>query len=118
MRKAGKRIDADAPADAFHTLRKRIKRLRYAFEMLSAGGGHHHRHAIERLEEMQEMLGQHHDAVALGEWLRQLADQPEALPGTAMMAAGAMVQELAHHEGKLKAGCLQGLETVQARSGH
>jgi CHAD domain-containing protein len=107
VRKAGKSIDADAPADAFHKLRKRIKRLRYAFEMLSAGGGPHHRHAIERLEEMQELLGQHHDAVALGEWLRQLANQPETLPGTAMMAAGAMVQELAYREGKLKEACLK-----------
>ena len=101
-RKAGKRIAAEAPSEAFHTLRKRIKRLRYAFEMLSAGAGHHHRHAIERLEEMQEMLGQHHDAVALGVWLRELASNPEALPPATMMAAGALIQELGRHEDKLK----------------
>jgi len=91
-----------ARSEAFHTLRKRIKRLRYAFEMLSAGAGHHHRHAIERLEEMQEMLGQHHDAVALGVWLRELASNPEALPPATMMAAGALIQELGRHEDKLK----------------
>lgn len=101
-RKAGKRIAAEAPPEAFHTLRKRIKRLRYAFEMLSAAGGHYHQHAIERLEEMQEILGQHHDAVALGAWLRELASNPEALPPATMMAAGALIQELGRHEGKLK----------------
>ena len=101
-RKAGKKIAVEALPEAFHTLRKRIKRLRYAFEMLSAAGGDHHRHAIERLEEMQEMLGQHHDAVALGAWLRELASNPEALPPATMMAAGALIQELGRHEGKLK----------------
>jgi CHAD domain-containing protein len=101
-RKAGKKIAVEAPPEAFHTLRKRIKRLRYAFEMLSAAGGDHHRHAIERLEEMQEMLGQHHDAVALGAWLRELASNPDALPPATMMAAGALIQELGRHEGKLK----------------
>jgi CHAD domain-containing protein len=101
-RKAGKKIAAEAPPEFFHTLRKRIKRLRYAFEMLSAGAGRHHRHAIERLEEMQELLGQHHDTVALGGWLRELAGIPEALPPATMMAAGALIQELGRHEGKLK----------------
>jgi hypothetical protein len=76
--------------------------LRYAFEMLSAGAGHHHRHAIERLEEMQEMLGQHHDTVALGTWLRELASGPEALPPATMMAAGALIHELGRREVKLK----------------
>jgi hypothetical protein len=70
--------------------------------MLSAAAGHHHRHAIERLEEMQEILGQHHDAVALGMWLHELASAPEALPATTMMAAGALIQELGRHEAKLK----------------
>jgi CHAD domain-containing protein len=101
-RKAGKKVAVEAPPEAFHTLRKRIKRLRYAFEMLSAAGGDYHRHAIERLEEMQELLGQHHDAVALGAWLRELATNPEALPPATMMAAGALIQELGRHEGKLK----------------
>jgi CHAD domain-containing protein len=105
-RKAGKRIGAEAPPEAFHTLRKRIKRLRYAFEMLSAAGGRHHRQAIERLEEMQEILGQHHDAVALGAWLRELASG-EALPAATMMAAGALIQELARHEAKLKTQSLK-----------
>ncbi|HTT77567.1 MAG TPA: CHAD domain-containing protein [Candidatus Binataceae bacterium] len=106
-RKAGKRIGAEAPPEMFHTLRKRVKRLRYAFEMLSAAGGSHHQHAIERLEEMQEILGQHHDAVALGAWLRQLASNPEPLPAPAMMAAGALIQEVGRHEAKLKAQSLR-----------
>ncbi|HEX4210728.1 MAG TPA: CHAD domain-containing protein [Candidatus Binataceae bacterium] len=101
-RKAGKRVMAEAPAEMFHTLRKRIKRLRYAFEMLSGAGGRHHRHAIERLEQMQEILGEHHDAVALGAWLRELAGVREALPAATMMAAGALIQELGRHEAKLK----------------
>jgi CHAD domain-containing protein len=108
VRKAGKHLAMDAPPDVFHTLRKRIKRLRYAFEMLSAGSGPHHRQAIVRLEELQESLGQHHDAVALGQWLRHLPDQSEALPAATMMAAGAMVQELARHEAKLKTQSLKG----------
>ena len=74
--------------------------------MLAAAGGRHHRQAVERLEEMQEILGQHHDAVALGAWLRELAGGA-ALPAATMMAAGALIQELGRHEAKLKGQSLK-----------
>jgi len=102
-RKAGKRIAIGAPPEVFHTLRKRLKRLRYGLEMLSASGGKHHRKAVAKLEEMQELLGQQHDAVAVAAWLRDRAGQPEAYPATTMMAAGAMIQELGRHQAKLGA---------------
>jgi CHAD domain-containing protein len=107
VKKAGKRITMESPPEVFHTLRKRLKRLRYGLEMLAAAGSKHHGKAIARLEEMQELLGQHHDAVEVAGWLRAQAGQAEALPPATLMAAGAMIQELGRHQEKLAAQTLK-----------
>ncbi len=92
--KAGKRISRDAPPEVFHRLRVRIKRLRYGFEMLSAMGGKRARKALIRLEQMQELLGLHQDAVVTMAWLRGYAGVTVGAPPETLMAAGAMLQAL------------------------
>jgi CHAD domain-containing protein len=79
VRKAGKRIARDAPPEIFHRLRVRIKRLRYALEMLAEMGGKRSRKALLRLEQMQELLGVHQDVVSTAAWLRAFAANA---PGT------------------------------------
>ncbi len=94
VRKAGKRIARNAPPALFHRLRVRIKRLRYALEMLIEMGGKRSRKALMRLEQMQELLGVHQDTVTATAWLRDYALSAEGVaPGT-LMAVGATIQML------------------------
>jgi CHAD domain-containing protein len=102
VRKAGKRItSADTPPALFHRLRVRVKRLRYAFEMLTGMGGKRSRRAVARLEQMQELLGAHQDLVATLAWLRAYAVGAGDLAPETLMAVGALVQTLGERRRKL-----------------
>ena len=74
VRKAGDRITQESTEDAYHDLRKKGKRLRYALEFLSGVYGKPVRELIPPLKAMQDVLGDHQDAeVAVGH-LRELSD--------------------------------------------
>jgi CHAD domain-containing protein len=90
---AGARLQESSPPEAFHRLRIRVKRLRYMLEMLRKIGGKRTKKAVRRLEEMQELLGAHHDAVTAIVWLREFAASGTAAPET-LLAAGALLQSL------------------------
>jgi CHAD domain-containing protein len=94
VHRAGRRLNADAPAEAFHRLRVRVKRLRYALETLQALGGPPADRMIRRLEAMQEVLGRHEDAAGQAARLRELASSPE-LPARTVFAMGALARVLA-----------------------
>src|SRR6202158_294456 len=102
----GSELDNQTPAAAFHKLRVRIKRLRYALEMLKTLGGKRHRRALARLEELQEALGQYHDVTVASAWLHQYAETSAAPPKT-ILAAGALIQLLARREAKLRRRCVK-----------
>lgn len=102
VRKAGKRItSADAPPALFHRLRVRVKRLRYAFEMLTEMCGKRSRKTLTRLEQMQELLGKHQDLVATLAWLRAYAAGAGEVAPETLMAVGALVQTLGERRRKL-----------------
>jgi CHAD domain-containing protein len=103
VRKAGKRIGGDAPPELFHRLRVRIKRLRYALEMLAEMGAKRSRKALLRLEQMQELLGMHQDVVSTTAWLRAYAADAGPVPPETLMAAGAIIQALVMRREKLAA---------------
>src|SRR4029077_18839015 len=65
----GEKIADDAPALLFHKLRGRIKRLRYALELMASLGAKRHKRTVKRLEELQEILGLYHDTTVATEWL-------------------------------------------------
>lgn len=94
VRKAGKRIARNAPPALFHRLRVRIKRLRYALEMLIELGGKRSRKALMRLEQMQELLGVHQDTVTATAWLREYALGEQGVAAETLMAVGATIQML------------------------
>jgi CHAD domain-containing protein len=102
----GGNIDNQAPALAFHKLRVRIKRLRYALEMLKAVGGKPQKKTLARLEELQESLGMYHDVTVASAWLHQYAETAAAPPKT-VLAAGALIQSLAGREAKLRRRCIK-----------
>jgi len=84
LREAVSALDDDPPDAALHALRKLGKRARYASEL--AG----HDDVVKRAKELQDVLGEHQDAVVAEETLRELAaaaSPPEAL------AAGRLVED-------------------------
>ena len=101
----GATLDRQAPAVAFHKLRVRIKRLRYALEMLKPLGGKRQKRTLARLEELQETLGMYHDAVVASAWLHRYAET--SAPPKTVLAAGALIQLLAAREAKLRRRCLK-----------
>lgn len=97
----GNKLAADAPPPVFHKLRVRLKRVRYALEMLSTLGAKRNRKALSRLEELQDTLGLCNDATVAAAWLRTYAETSAAPPAT-ILAAGALIQSLAARERKLR----------------
>jgi len=111
----GAKVAPDASSTVFHKLRVRVKRLRYALEMLSALGGKRHRKVLSRLEDLQEALGLCNDAdVAIG-WLRSYAETSGAPPRT-ILAAGALTQAIAVREQKFRRRSIKGWRRLD-RSG-
>ncbi len=74
VRKAGDRITEDSSAGDYHDLRKKGKRLRYALEFLSGVYGKAVQELISPLKAMQDVLGDHQDAVVAIAHLRELSD--------------------------------------------
>src|SRR5207245_10563416 len=93
VRRAGRDLDQDATPEAFHRLRVRVKRLRYALETLGGLGGRPLRRMVRRLEALQEVLGGQQDAVTQAAWLRGLA-RDAASDAPTVLAFGAAVRGL------------------------
>jgi CHAD domain-containing protein len=88
-------LDSAAADEAFHEVRKRAKRARYAAEAVAAALDHSsHRAALEfarRARDVQDVLGTHQDAVvAAGEIRHAAADRPDAGPFN--FAAGRLLE--------------------------
>jgi CHAD domain-containing protein len=70
LTKAVKAMD-DPPADEqLHAVRIRAKRVRYAAEAVSPLLGKEARSLAEAAADLQDVLGEHNDAVVAGRWLR------------------------------------------------
>jgi CHAD domain-containing protein len=102
VQRAGRDLDAETPAVALHRLRVRVKRLRYACEALESliGDGMHP--LLRRLVRLQDVLGEHQDAVTQVAWLRAYAGSAHLPPAT-LLAMGAVVDRLERRAGKLRA---------------
>jgi CHAD domain-containing protein len=97
--RSGARLAAESPPVMFHRVRVRLKRLRYALEMLDQLAGKRTSKTLKRLRRMQEELGEHQDLVNTATWLRQFARgqlQPETL-----LATGALLQFVGERRAKV-----------------
>jgi CHAD domain-containing protein len=97
--RSGARLAPESPPMMFHRLRVRLKRVRYALEMLDQVAGKRTSKALKRLRRMQEELGEHQDLVNTTVWLRQFARgqlQPETL-----LATGALLQFVGERRAKV-----------------
>jgi CHAD domain-containing protein len=75
-------LDADPSDEGLHAARIRAKRVRYAAEAVAPVFGKTARKFAGAAEDLQDVLGEHQDAVVAGGWLR------EARTGTHAFVAG------------------------------
>jgi CHAD domain-containing protein len=97
LKQAVDQLGEDPPDPALHAVRIRAKRCRYAAEAVAPAIGKPARQFARAIAEVQEVLGEHQDAVIAEQWLREHA------------ASGGGRVELA-----FVAGELAGLERVAA----
>jgi len=70
LRKAVKALEDDPPDEELHAVRIRAKRCRYAAEAVAPAVGKAAKRFATAVEQVQEVLGEHQDAVVAGQWLR------------------------------------------------
>jgi CHAD domain-containing protein len=81
-RKAFALLDDDSPDDELHAARIRVKRARYSAELAAHELGARGERFVSAAKKLQDVLGEHQDAVVAQERLRALAlRMPEAAVG-------------------------------------
>lgn len=84
LRRAVADVQPDGPDDQLHRVRIRAKRCRYAAEVAAVAVGKPARRLASAVADLQDVLGEHQDAVVAGAWLRSVA--PELTPAEALVA--------------------------------
>ena len=85
LRATVKALPRSPSADQLHEVRKRAKRTRYAYEATATVVGKSARRTARRLTELQDLLGDHHDATVAFDWLR-VAARDQTDPEVAFVA--------------------------------
>ncbi|HSB89827.1 MAG TPA: CHAD domain-containing protein [Anaerolineales bacterium] len=103
MKKAGKKLDADSPPEAYHRLRIRCKRLRYAVESARDVYGGPAVGYVQVLARLQDLLGLHQDAhVATSRLQELLQREARRLPPRAIFMMGRVSQRYDQQARKLR----------------
>ena len=93
VRRQGDAIAVDSPASAYHALRIRGKRLRYALECMSDEYGRAAKRLARALRRLQEVLGAHQDAaVAIGRLRMIVEEEGTELPSQTVLAMGEVLE--------------------------
>ncbi len=88
LRRAVEAVDPDGPDEELHQVRIRAKRCRYAADVAALAVGKPAQRFAGAVAELQEVLGEHQDAVVAEAWLRSVA--PE-LGATEALVAGQLI---------------------------
>ena len=72
--KIGRSVASDSPLELLHELRINCKKLRYAYEFFEPVFGAKVKKLIVPLKNLQDILGNHQDAIVAGEKLREYAE--------------------------------------------
>ena len=94
----------DPADDELHALRKRGKRVRYAYELAGEDA------VVKRAKAFQDVLGEHHDSVVAEATLRGLATAPEKA-----LAAGRLIERERSRKAQARADAPAVLATALAR---
>jgi CHAD domain-containing protein len=113
VERAGAKLNRQSSPSEFHRLRVRMKRLRYALEMLDGGKTQHAKKLAKELKSTQEILGIQHDLVAAMGWLREFAASA-VVPAPSLVAAGAAYELLHRRSLKLSRRAWKKWKVVRA----
>ena len=80
MMRAGEKLPDDPSPDELHRLRKRAKASRYALETMLAIDEKQLGEMLKNLEDLQDLVGNYHDAVVAVAWIKEFVASRE-LPG-------------------------------------
>jgi CHAD domain-containing protein len=86
LRKAARKLDGEATDEELHRVRIRAKRARYAAEAVGAK-----KRFVKRAKDLQDVLGEHQDAVVAEERIRDLLARVRGTGRTAL-AAGRLIE--------------------------
>jgi CHAD domain-containing protein len=86
LRKAARKLDGEATDEELHRVRIRTKQARYAAEAVGAK-----KRFVDRAEDLQDVLGEHQDAVVAEERIRDLLARVRGTGRTAL-AAGRLIE--------------------------
>jgi CHAD domain-containing protein len=114
--KKGKRLTESSSAEDFHQARIRGKKLRYAIEFLSDVYGDPAERALRNLEELQDLLGQHQDAVVASNRLRELiGGSSPKLPHHTHFVIGMLAERYAGLAEKLRRDTCRTFDSVRGK---
>jgi CHAD domain-containing protein len=101
-RKTGDRLEPDSPPEAYHAMRIRAKRLRYAIEYLADLYGKPGKEYVKRLVALQDLLGEHQDDYVAMALLQELSSH-DAPAGT-VFSLGRLSGRFEANAARLRAG--------------
>jgi CHAD domain-containing protein len=78
LRRAVERAEGSSDPTLLHRVRIRAKRARYAAEAVAPASGGPAKTFAKLAAELQDVLGEHHDAIVLQAWLRDVASRSRA----------------------------------------
>ncbi len=99
--RAGEKLPEDPSPEELHRLRKRAKGSRYALETMLAIDEKQLGEMLKSLEELQDLVGEYHDAVVAVAWIKEFVAARE-LPAGVAFACGALAHAIHRSERKLK----------------
>ncbi len=116
MMRAGEKLPEDPSPDELHRLRKRAKGSRYALETMLAIDEQQLGEMLQSLEDLQDLVGEYHDAVVAVAWVKEFVAARE-LPASVAFACGALVHAIHRTRTQTQAPRPQTLESYrQSRS--
>jgi CHAD domain-containing protein len=87
LRRRGKALRDDDSDDALHDLRKSGKKARYAAELVPAANGKEAARYVDSVKTLQDVIGEHQDAVVAEAALRRIARARTAVAAGRLIAA-------------------------------
>jgi len=79
LRKAVRKLPDEPDDEELHRVRIKVKRARYAAELVQPTAGRPGKRFIKAAKEVQDILGEHQDAVVAEAYVRRAADQSPAI---------------------------------------
>ncbi len=103
LRKLGDKLDERSASTDLHAVRIRAKRLRYAVEFVTDAYGRPARRFVQRVVDLQDLLGDHQDAQVARDRLRAMAAEDAGnLPESVVFVMGELAQRYADDAAELR----------------